>query len=345
MRQLKNIRSTSPWRILFFGTDEFSLKILESLNENRLSHSKHKVVDCLHIVHPNVKNPSPVLRYAALSDLSGFEWPTNNIQTNAYDVGVLASFGHLIPKKVIDAFPYGIINVHPSLLPRWRGAAPLHHTVLNGDTTTGISIMSLKPKHFDSGPILKQKNLDVPFNSSVHGLRDFLAIEGGKLIIDVLSNLPECIISEKQQPENGVTYAHKLTLNMSFIDWENQTLDSIDRQYRAIHETTELRTEFNGLTIRLLEMLSPRYSPNIALDSDSPPGKPIFDRASNVLWVRCKDHWAGFMRVVIKKKMTAKEFYNGYLSKGHFSGALFTSKPNNLFNDIYNQWIKEKKPS
>ncbi|KAH9499122.1 hypothetical protein Btru_006748 [Bulinus truncatus] len=344
MRIFKNVKSQSPWRVLFFGTDDFSIKILECLNENRMSHSQQKVVDKLHIVHPPVKHPTPVTRYAALWDLMGYEWPISQIPNNSYDVGVLASFGHLIPKRIIDAFPYGIINVHPSLLPRWRGAAPLHHTILNGDVKSGISIMCLKPKHFDSGPILKQKVLDIPFNYSLSGLRDFMSLEGGKQIIEVLSNLPEFIIAEQQQSENDVTYAHKLKLTMSFIDWENQTLESIDRQYRALHETTELRSEFNGVTIRLLDMLNPRYTPNLSLDSTSPPGLPVFDRGSNILWVRCKDDWAGFMRVTIKKKMTAKEFYNGYLSKDHLKGTVLKSRSNNLFDDVYSQWIKERKP-
>ncbi|KAH9519937.1 hypothetical protein Btru_071305 [Bulinus truncatus] len=248
----------------------------QSLNNNVTLTTK--VVDKLHIVHPPVKHPTPVTRYAALWDLMGYEWPISQIPNNSYDVGVLASFGHLIPKRIIDAFPYGIINVHPSLLPRWRGAALYIIQYSIRDVKSGISIMSLKPKHFDSGPILKQKVLDIPFNYSLSGLRDFMSLEGGKQIIEVLSSLPEFIIAEQKQSENDVTYAHKLKLTMSFIDWENQTLESIDRQYRALHETTELRSEFNGVTIRLLDMLNPRYTPNLSLDSSSPPGLPVFDR-------------------------------------------------------------------
>ncbi|CAL1538477.1 unnamed protein product [Lymnaea stagnalis] len=347
LRQFKNFRSKPPWRVLFFGTDEFSLGTLQTLNENRLSGSSGKcLVDTLHIVHPRTKKQTPIIKYAAMFNLSGHEWPMTQFKNeNFYDVGVLASFGHLIPRKIIEAFPYGILNVHPSLLPRWRGAAPLHHTVLNADDKVGLSIMSIQPKHFDAGPLLKQTEVEIPMRCSTSNLRDYLAPKGGKMILEVLANLPEAVITETPQAEVGCTYAHKITPEMSFIDWKNQTLEQIDRQYRALHETTELRTEWAGTTVRLIEMISPHCKPSIPLDSNSLPGLPFYDKATNSIWVRCKDSWAGFPRIVIKKTMTAKEFYNGYLSKSHFQGVTFTSKPNNLFDESYARWIHQRTPS
>ncbi|XP_059163546.1 methionyl-tRNA formyltransferase, mitochondrial-like [Physella acuta] len=339
------IRCKPPWRILFFGTDEFSLGTLEALNENMRLKGDQSVVEYLHIVHPNIKKPTPITKYAAMWDLMGYEWPMNKFNKNLYDVAVLASFGHLIPSKILQAFPYGILNVHPSLLPRWRGAAPLHHTILNGDNKTGISIMSLEPKKFDVGPLLMQREFDVPSRCTTHRLRDLLAPIGGKMILETLSQLPEYFNSRQPQAEANITYAHKVTLNMSFIDWHNQSVDSIDQQYRAIHDTTELRTDWLGMTVRLIDMVSPYIQPAISLDAASPPGLPVYDNTTNILWVKCKDAWVGFTHIVIKKKMTAKEFYNGYLSKSHFKGVIFTSKANGLFDGSYIKWITERRPS
>ncbi|BFZ19449.1 hypothetical protein BsWGS_22488 [Bradybaena similaris] len=341
------IKSKAPWRVLFFGTDEFSLGTLKALHENSLLRTSDKcVVETLHIVHPWTKKPTPVTSYATLCDLLGHEWPTQEVgKRHNYDVGVLASFGHLIPKKLVEAFPYGILNVHPSLLPRWRGAAPLHHTILNGDMKTGISIMSIKPKHFDVGPLVCQKEFEVPADSTTYRLREHLADEGGKMIIDVLSRLPEAIIEETPQPNEGVTYAHKITVSMSVINWEMQTMDSIDRQYRALHETEELRTDWEGHVVRLVDMVADTVKPGVPLETSSLPGLPVFDKLNDLLWVKCQDGWVAFRNVVIKRKMSAKSFYNGYLSKKYNYGITFKSLANQLFNEEYERWIRQPKPT
>ncbi|XP_005105299.2 methionyl-tRNA formyltransferase, mitochondrial [Aplysia californica] len=341
---LQKARSKPPWRVFFFGTDDFSLKTLQSLNENMMMPSSGRLVDTLDIAHPRLKKPSPVNRYAEMCGLTQYQWPIRGLDKQ-YDVAVLASFGHLIPKKLVDAFPYGILNVHPSLLPRWRGAAPLHHTVLNGDSNTGVSIMSIKPRHFDIGPLLQQRQIALPSRPTFSTLRDTLAFEGGKMIIELLRELPEAVIGEASQDSEGITYAHKITQQRSFIDWENQTVDELDRQYRALFETTELRTDWEGTTVRMLDMAAPSLDPCVDLDSSSPPGLPVYDKKNNVLWVRCKDGWTGFFSILIKKKMSAKAFYNGYLSKKHLKGVCFKSIPNHLFDEHYWQWIRDPRPS
>ncbi|GFO43415.1 methionyl-tRNA formyltransferase, mitochondrial [Plakobranchus ocellatus] len=313
------MRSNPPWRVLFFGTDEFSVSTLQALNEDRLfAPNESKLVELLHIVHPRTKKPSPVMKYAALHDLRGYIWPLKNLNKDQeYDVGVLASFGHLIPSRLVKAFPYGILNVHPSLLPRWRGAAPVHHTILNGDRTSGVCIMSIQPKVFDCGPLLAQATVDIPPRCSQVLLRDMLAHKG----------------------------THKISQNMTFIDWQNQTTEDIDCQYRALHETAELRTEWQGMTIRLVNMLDIRHQPDIKTEVTPVPGLPIYNKADGTLWVCCKNGWVGFSHVVIKKKMTAKSFYNGYLSKPQHKSVTFTSHPSGVFGDAYTKWILSPRPS
>ncbi|GFS04593.1 methionyl-tRNA formyltransferase, mitochondrial [Elysia marginata] len=282
-----------PWRVLFFGTDEFSLPTLQALNENRMfAPNESKLVETLHIAHPWMKKASPVMKYATLNDLNGYNWPIKRLDSE-YDIGVLASFGHLIPSRLVNAFNYGIINVHPSLLPRWRGAAPLHHTLLNGDSVTGISIMSIQPKVFDCGPLLAQRTVEVPPRCSQELLRDILAHKGSKMILEIFSDLSQSIAAAKEQSNEGVCYAHKITQSNSFIDWKNQTVRDIDCQYRALHQTTELRTDWQGTTIRLLDMLDIRHKPDIRTDVTPAPGLPVYNKADGSLWVRCKGSRAG----------------------------------------------------
>lgn len=135
--------SQSP-KVLFFGTDHFSLPSLQKLHQNKVEVG----------VVTSFKSPANCVRsYAELQNLSLFRWPITAQRCTAYEVGVVVSFGHMIPLNIIKAFPRGIINVHASLLPRWRGAAPIIYAIMKGDTKTGVSIMKIEPHHFDVGDV------------------------------------------------------------------------------------------------------------------------------------------------------------------------------------------------
>lgn len=143
----------------------------------------------------------PVKQYAVQSQLPIYEWP--DVGSGEYDVGVVASFGRLLSEALILKFPYGILNVHPSCLPRWRGPAPVIHTVLHGDTVTGVTIMQIRPKRFDVGPILKQETIPVPPKSTAKELEAVLSRLGANMLISVLKNLPESLSNGRQQPTEG----------------------------------------------------------------------------------------------------------------------------------------------
>lgn len=330
-----NIRTEPPWRIVFFGTDNFSLPHLQALNENRLG-GVQKVVSHLEVVTPSLK--CPVGRYSHNHGLQIHGWPCP-VMYGRFDVGVVVSFGHLIPHKVINMFPYAILNVHPSLLPRWRGASPVIHTVLNGDAHTGISIMEIRPDHFDVGPLLLQAEYHLPEQCTAADLSASIAQEGAQLLLETLSDLPHLERTEHEQDEDGVTYAHKVTLKNSQLNWERQTVDEIDRQYRALADMYELRTEWQGLPVRLRDMVSPQDMSGVipALERHFPedkvcprPGLPFYDKASQTLCIRCKNGWVGWRNIVLKKPMTALAFHNGYLTKNYNRGVVFTSKENEL---------------
>ncbi|XP_048749170.2 methionyl-tRNA formyltransferase, mitochondrial-like [Ostrea edulis] len=320
-------RPKPPWRVLFFGTDNFSLKMLKTLNENRLSRGSDRLVDTLEVVAVEKTDIEvPVRRYAKEQGLNVLDWQPA-LHPLTYDVGVLASFGFLIPSKVIDMFPYGILNIHPSLLPRWRGASPIEHTILYGDTETGISIMEIRPKHFDIGPILLQKRYPMKDRATALEVKKNMADRGSDVMMEALSNLPELERRVVEQSEIGVTYAHKLTRQALYVDWENQSYNSIDRQQRALHEIEPLRSEFNNKKINLLDpcdfsvlnsdpgvekAVQQRYS---RPSGEVPAGSIFYSKPHKHLLVKCQDGWAGFGSIRLKKRQTAVDFHSGYLQK------------------------------
>ncbi|XP_029807702.1 methionyl-tRNA formyltransferase, mitochondrial isoform X2 [Suricata suricatta] len=255
------VREKPPWRVLFFGTDQFAREALRALHAAR-ENKEEELIEKLEVVtvpSPSPKGP-PVKQYAVQSQLPVYEWP--DVGSGDYDVGVVASFGRLLSEALILKFPYGILNVHPSCLPRWRGPAPIIHTVLHGDTVTGVTIMQIRPKRFDVGPILKQETVPVPPKSTAKELEAVLSRLGANMLISVLKNLPESLSNGRPQPTEGVTHAPKISAGTSCINWEEQTSEQIFRLYRAI---------------------------------------------GNI------DGWIGVRSVMLKKTLTATDFYNGYL--------------------------------
>ncbi|CAK6432146.1 unnamed protein product [Pipistrellus nathusii] len=313
------IREKPPWRVLFFGTDRFSREALRALHAAR-ENKEEPLIEKLEVV--TVPSPSPkglpVKQYAVQAQLPVYEWP--DVGSGEYDVGVVASFGRLLSEALILKFPYGILNVHPSCLPRWRGPAPIIHTVLHGDTVTGVTIMQIRPKRFDVGPILKQETIPVPPKSTAKELEGVLSRLGANMLISVLKNLPESLNSGRQQPTEGATHAPKISARTSCIKWEEQTSEEIFRLHRAIGNIIPLQTLWMDNTIKLLDLVEvnssvltdPKFAGQAVI-----PGSVIYHKPSQKLLVCCKDGWIGVRSVMLKKTLTATDFYNGYLHPWH----------------------------
>uniref|UniRef100_A0A8C5S7T1 Methionyl-tRNA formyltransferase, mitochondrial n=1 Tax=Laticauda laticaudata TaxID=8630 RepID=A0A8C5S7T1_LATLA len=285
-------REKPPWRVLFFGTDHFSAEILRALQAAR----DNKIVDHLEVVTlpPSHSKVLPVKKYAEQLQLPIHIWPDVGAWEN-FDVGVVASFGRLLSEDLIQKFPYGMLNVHPSYLPRWRGPAPIIHTVLHGDTVTGVTVMQIRPKRFDVGPIIKQEEFAVPPRCSARELEPLLSKEGANMLIAVLQNLPESLSKKKEQPKEGVTHAPKITIAMSCVQWEEQTAEQILRIHRALGAMMPLKTLWMGSSVKLLDF-EEEMIPNFTGTYE----KPL-------------EGWVGVKTIIHKKKLTATDFYNGYL--------------------------------
>ena len=165
------------------------------------------------------------------------------------DVIIVASYGHIIPKTILEVPKFGGINIHPSLLPRWRGAAPIERTILNGDKETAVCIMQMD-EGLDTGDILLMKELPLDNKVTSESLSKQLSELGAHMLIETLHNI-ENIVPQKQSSEL-VTYADKLTKEEAIIDW-HQSAEAINRMVRAFNPWPSCFFIYKNEQIKILE--------------------------------------------------------------------------------------------
>lgn len=164
------------------------------------------------------------------------------------DVAVVVAYGLILPQHILDAPAQGCLNIHASLLPRWRGAAPIHRAIMSGDAQTGICIMQMEAG-LDTGPVLMREATDIGIEETTDQLHDRLSIMGSKLIVEALHDLPD--LTPEPQPEVGVTYAAKIDKSEARIDWSRPAAE-VDRQIRGLSPFPGAWTEIDGDRVKLL---------------------------------------------------------------------------------------------
>ena len=184
----------------------------------------------------------PVFQPATLKDPAAQE----RVRAVAADVMVVAAYGLILPQAVLDLPRHGCLNIHASLLPRWRGAAPIQRAILAGDTESGVCIMQMEAG-LDTGPVLLSGALPIGSETTAASLHDELAALGARLIVEALARLPLPAVA---QPEAGVTYAAKLEKAEALIDWR-QPAAAIDRQVRAFNPFPGAATQLAGLQVKI----------------------------------------------------------------------------------------------
>jgi methionyl-tRNA formyltransferase len=162
------------------------------------------------------------------------------------EVMVVAAYGLILPQVVLDMPRLGCINIHGSLLPRWRGAAPIQRALLAGDAETGICIMQMEAG-LDTGPVLLRGAFPVEAGDTTATLHDRLAELGAKLVVEALGKLP---LPAEPQPVDGVTYAHKIEKAEALIDWSKSAAE-LDRHIRAFNPFPGAQAVFGGQTVKL----------------------------------------------------------------------------------------------
>ncbi|MDR2506546.1 MAG: methionyl-tRNA formyltransferase [Candidatus Accumulibacter sp.] len=208
--------------LVFAGTPDFAAETLRAVFE-----AGHRIVSVL--TQPDRRsgrgmavNPSPVKRFASLSGIPVLQPETlkdqdlqETIRRFGADVMIVCAYGLVLPQAVLNIPLFGCINIHASLLPRWRGAAPIQRAILAGDTETGVSIMQMDAG-LDTGAILMSESLPIAVDETAASLHDKLATLGGKLAVRTLERLP---LPSCPQLDKGVVYASKIEKNEARIDW------------------------------------------------------------------------------------------------------------------------------
>ncbi|NIM39735.1 MAG: methionyl-tRNA formyltransferase [Hydrogenophaga sp.] len=165
------------------------------------------------------------------------------------DAMVVAAYGLILPRWVLDAPRLGCLNIHASLLPRWRGAAPIHRAIEAGDTETGVTIMQMD-EGLDTGDMLLRERIAIRENDTTGSLHDRLAVLGGRLIVEALEIAACGGLRAEPQPQEGVTYAHKIEKAEAVIDW-TQPATAIARRVRAFDPFPGAHTTHAGEAIKV----------------------------------------------------------------------------------------------
>ncbi|UWQ28460.1 methionyl-tRNA formyltransferase [Leisingera sp. M523] len=242
-------------RIVFMGTPDFSVPVLDALVD-----AGHEIA-AVYCQPPRPAGrgkkdrPAPVhARAAALGlevrhpvSLKGTEEQEAFAALNA-DVAVVVAYGLILPQAVLDAPAHGCLNIHASLLPRWRGAAPIHRAIMAGDPETGICIMQMEAG-LDTGPVLLRKATAIGAEETTAQLHNRLSEMGAALIVDALSRLAE--LTPEVQPEAGVTYAEKIDKGEAQVNWTRPAAE-VDRQIRGLSPFPGAWCEIKGQRVKLL---------------------------------------------------------------------------------------------
>ncbi|MBV8394600.1 MAG: methionyl-tRNA formyltransferase [Alphaproteobacteria bacterium] len=245
-------------KIAFLGTSDFAVPALKALVE-----AGHEVV----AVYTRAPKPAgrgqqerktPVHRAADALGLAVRTPRTLKTDEEAtafkaldLDAAVVVSYGHILPESFLTAPVLGCINIHGSLLPRWRGAAPIHRAILAGDAETGVTIMRMD-EGLDTGPMLLAERTAISAADTAQTVHDRLAALGARLIVSTLDGLVADTIQPVAQPQEGVTYAHKLGKEEGALDWRRPAAE-LERKVRAFHPWPGTSFELDGERIKVLD--------------------------------------------------------------------------------------------
>jgi methionyl-tRNA formyltransferase len=246
-----------PLRLAFMGSPAFALPTLEALIA-----AGHEIA-CAYSQPPRPagrgkqERPTPVHAFAAQRGIDvrtpkSLKQPDEQAAFAALnlDVAIVVAYGLILPKPVLEAPKRGALNLHGSLLPRWRGAAPIQRAIMAGDRVTGVQVMRME-EGLDTGPALASAETPIEFDDTTASLHDRLAAIGARLMVDTLAKLERGEVKETPQAAEGVTYAHKITPAETRIDWARPARE-IDCMIRGLSPTPGAWFELEGVRVKAL---------------------------------------------------------------------------------------------
>ena len=243
-------------KIIFMGTPEFSVPILESLHQ-----SNHKIIE-VYTQPPTKKNRGQKVHFSPVHIFSKennipvrhpIHINTNeeleHIEKLKADVVIVVAYGKILPRSLLNLKNLKFINIHASLLPKWRGSAPIHRAIMNSDRETGISIMKIIPK-LDAGPVMMSSKIKIQKDANYEKLSKQLSKMGSELIITSLKLLENKKEKFIEQNEKDATYAKKVSKDESQINW-NETAGQIIAKINALHQNPGCWFYLDGLRIKI----------------------------------------------------------------------------------------------
>jgi methionyl-tRNA formyltransferase len=303
--------SFAPLRVAFAGTPDFAVPPLEALRA-----SAHTLVGVLtqpdrpkgrgqQLAASPVKQAAqrhglPVLQPQSLKN----EAARTELAALRPDVLVVVAYGLILPQAVLDLPRLGCVNIHASLLPRWRGAAPIQRAILAGDAETGVSIMQMDAG-LDTGPVLLKQRISIAENDTGGSLHDKLAALGAPALLEALQGLEAGTLRAEPQPSTGATYAEKLQKAEAPIDWSHEA-SAIERQVRAFNPWPVAETRLGGEQLRIFMARAQSEGTNSAAH-----GTVVAARDDAII-VACGSGSLSITELqrAGKRRVTAREFLN-----------------------------------
>lgn len=301
-------------RIVFMGTPEFSVPALAMLVE-----SGHSVVAVYtqpdkpegrgrqpapsHVKKAALAHGLKVLQPVSLRDRAEVE----RLAALKPDGIVVAAFGQILPQSVLDVPVFGCLNIHPSLLPKYRGASPIPAAILAGDAETGVTIMQMDAG-MDTGPIIAQSTLEIEPDDTTASLTSKLAEAGGRLLVDILPLWFDHVLRPQPQDDSKAIYTYPITKHDGEIDWQLPA-GEIWRRVRAFYPWPGCYTRWQGRSLKILEAVL------LHQGTDVVPGRVIAleQGRPSAVGVETSDGILGLLVVQLegKRAMTAKDFIQG----------------------------------
>ena len=246
-------------KLIFFGTSEFAVPIL-----TRLFESKY-LIQCVYTQSPKKSNRGQKITKSKVQEISEdlnihLRTPIKlkeNLKEYEFiknlnpDLGIVVAYGKIIPKKILDLPKKGFINIHASILPKYRGAAPIQRSIMNLEKKTGISIMKMTEK-LDSGPVYKKYEIDVKAQDNFEKLSRDLSNLASENIIDNISNIFDGNVQFENQDHSKATYADKIKKNEAIIDW-NMSAENILGKINGLYPNPGACFYYNGERYKILE--------------------------------------------------------------------------------------------
>ena len=302
-------------RIIFAGTPDFAVPAL-----SKIHNSNHQVV-AVYCQPDRPKGRGKVLTSCAVKNFA-LENNLDVIQPENFsneqnlkklislepDIIIVAAYGQILSKEALNPPKFGCLNIHASLLPRWRGAAPIERAILSGDKETGISIMQMN-EGLDTGDILLSRKQNIENSETAGSLTESLSIMGADLIIETIEQLPE--LDARTQDHTKANYAKKILKNESRIDW-NQSAENINQMIRAfnprpIAQSNAEAKEFKDKVLRIVEA-------EVILSQTSKPPGTVIEQNKQVCHIATGYGILSLKRVQLAGKniVSIKDFNNAY---------------------------------